>query len=192
MTPAYLSLVFITTFLPCIRTSYVDPNTPIIRKKDLESALDDQVELTKILTAQGDHYSIVRSLVEGPIEPRKLSPRRFPSRRKRAIRGEDWTPVERGRYDPRGMSLPGHETERLTLRSSIERRRRIRSRRGFSREGEGDMTPLQRPSEIVDLRLLPEIRPIIGLQTTRIERLQDISIDNTPRRGSDLSATQEI
>ena len=193
VTPAYLSLVFITTFLPCIRTSHVDPTTPIIRRRDLESAADDQVELAKILTAQGDHYSIVRSLVEGPVEPRKPSPRRFPSRRKRAIRGEDWTPVERGRYDPRNMSLPGHETERLTLRTSVDRRRRLRSRRGLSREGEGDMTPLQHPSEIVDLKLLPDL-PMrqIGLQTAHIERLQDISIDNSPRRESDLSLTQEI
>lgn len=71
-TSEYLSLVFITVFLPFISTFYAGPTTPLIRRMDLEDSRrrepsihssERSDEFLRILASQGDSYVLTMNSI---------------------------------------------------------------------------------------------------------------------------------
>jgi hypothetical protein len=74
VTPGYLTLLFIISYIPCIGANYPGSATPVIRLKELEEAKDRGLEkdmktfdrpddLIKVLNTLGDRYTTVMNLV---------------------------------------------------------------------------------------------------------------------------------
>ena len=156
-TSDYLSLLFITLFIP-----FITPTTPLIRKTDLEEAMRRESgfkgnrndEFIRVLSSQGDKYAIVMNSIiassginrENSHLTRNKAAERIKKYRKMVFDfDKDWTNSQfgkekRGRLEQRHDSLPaknrkfhgnrpGSLTERSLFLQKPKRKKRVLRRR---------------------------------------------------------------